>query len=265
MLIDDIYKDTLGDKIRVRLDRISLFSNRHFNLVEFWDYNKGFIISIFLIIFTKLFILNLNIIPSSSMNPNLLVGDYVLVNKLKWHYSQPKVGDVVTFEVDENPYMVKRIVGKSGDSVKFYDGYLFINDKKLGLESYDETYVIGKKLVLSEYVDFKPFIETNTDTEYKIIFPDTLPKKLYEDTKHNYFTENIKIPEGEFFLAGDNRFFSKDSRSFKTVSKDELIGQPLLVIINFRLLKEKVWALLTFDLDSFIHGSWDLRFFESIQ
>jgi signal peptidase I len=265
MLIDDIYKDTLGDKIRVRLDRISLFSNRHFNLVEFWDYNKGFIISIFLIIAIKIFIVNANVIPSYSMNPNLLTGDYVLVNKLKWHYSEPKVGDVVTFKVSDNPYMVKRIVGRAGDYVKFYDGYLFINDKKLGLESYDETYVIGKKLVLSEYVDFKPFIETNTDTEYKIIFPDTLPRKVYEDTRHNYFTKNIKIPEGEFFLAGDNRFFSKDSRSFKTVSKDELIGQPMLVIINFRLLKEKVWALLTFDFDSFIHGSWDLRFFESIQ
>jgi signal peptidase I len=259
------YKETLIDKIRDGLDRTPLFSNRYFSLTEFWDKNTGFIVFIFFLILFKIFIFNVNVIPSSSMNPNLLVGDYVLVNKLKWIYDKPEVGDVVTFEVPNSPYMVKRVVGSSGSNVKFYDGYLFIDDEKLVLDSYEDSYVSSDELVLSEYVKFKPFIESNGGADYKVIFPDTLPRRLYEETKHNYFTENVLVPEGEYYLSGDNRFFSKDSRYYKTVPEDALIGQPVLVIVNLRFLKDKIVYLFTLDFDNFMNTSWDLRFFETIK
>jgi signal peptidase I len=262
---DYLYKDTLGDKIRDHLDGYRLLNNRHFSLTEFWDYNKGFVAFIFFTILFKIFVFNVNIIPSSSMNPNLLVGDFILVNKLKWIYDRPEIGDVVTFEVPNSPYMVKRVVGSPGSNVKFYDGYLFIDDEKLLLDSYEDVYVSGGELVLSEYVKFKPFIESNGGANYKVIFPDTLPRKLYEKTKHNYFTENILVPEGEYYLSGDYRFFSKDSRYYKTIPEDALIGQAVLVILNLRLVKDKIVYLFTLDFDNFMNTSWDLRFFASIK
>ncbi len=134
-------------------------------------------------------------IPSESMEDTLLIGDRVLVDRLSWRFSDPERADIVVFHPPfTGPVLIKRIIGMPGDEVSLRDGAVYVNGQPL-----DEPYVrkISGKTVPSEPFD------------------NGLPWSLQKP---------YKVPADSYFVMGDNRIDSGDSREFGPVPRNQLVG-----------------------------------------
>ena len=183
-------------------------------------------------------------IPSSSMEPTLLIGDRLFVTKYSYGYSKhslpfsppifkgrlfsviPKTGDVVVFKTpsDNRTDYIKRLIGLPGDRVQFIDGNLFINNNQIFKSKISENDIIycGKKTV-----------QVNT-------FKEKLPngKKHKSVYLKNYSYQNSDlfiIPDQHYFFLGDNRDCSKDSRYLASVGyvhEDNLVGKAQFIFFS---------------------------------
>ena len=184
-------------------------------------------------------------IPSGSMYPTLLVGDYLFVSKSSYgyskhsfplslplipkriFYSEPERGDVVVFKTpeDNKTDYIKRLIGLPGDKIKMISNEIYINNKKifrkkvsneiytsLKVEKFKETLDNGKSYYVYEIDRDVPFFETNNFKE-------------------------IIVPKDHFFVIGDNRDNSQDSRFIGTIPKKNLIGKAVLVFLSFNVDK----------------------------
>tara|TARA_B100000941_G_C28506322_1_gene557562 strand:- start:3337 stop:4071 length:735 start_codon:yes stop_codon:yes gene_type:complete len=165
-------------------------------------------------------------IPSSSMEPSLLVGDRIFVSKYDYGYSkhsfpfspgifsdrlfynEPKQGDLVVFKTpaDNRTDYIKRLIGMPGDVIQFKKGEIFINEKKIKRKK-NELY---KKINCG-----------NTDFEV-VSYEETLPNGIkhlavYSSEMSLQNTDKFKVPQNHFFLMGDNRDCSRDSRFLSDV------------------------------------------------
>ena len=183
-------------------------------------------------------------IPSSSMEPNLLVGDRIFVTKYSYGYSKhsfpfspnissnrffsksPNRGDLVVFKTpaDNRTDYIKRLIGMPGDTIQFVKGSLLINNKT----------ILRKKIENEKIVRCGNFLlETNTYIE-------TLPngkKHLVAYKKRGSLqnTKVFKVPANHYFLLGDNRDCSKDSRyldSVGYVNNLNLVGEAKLIFFS---------------------------------
>jgi signal peptidase I len=183
-------------------------------------------------------------IPSSSMEPTLLVGDRIFVSKYIYGYSKhsfpfspnisdkrffskpPKRGDLVVFKTpaDNRTDYIKRLIGMPGDSIQFAEGSLLINNKK----------ILRKKIENIKTIRCGNFLlETNTYIE-------TLPNGIehlvvYKKRGTLQNTKVFKVPDNHYFLLGDNRDCSKDSRyldSVGYVNNLNLVGEAKLVFFS---------------------------------
>ena len=183
-------------------------------------------------------------IPSSSMEPNLLVGDRLFVTKYSYGYSkhsfpfspnlfkgrimfsEPKRGDVIVFKTpaDNRTDYIKRLIGLPGDEIQFIDGNLYVNNNQ-----------IIKTLVSSIDVIYcgNQTIKVNT-------FEEKLPNgKKYKATYRKEYSfqnsDKFLIPENHFFFLGDNRDCSKDSRFLSEVGyvhKNNLVGKAQILFFS---------------------------------
>lgn len=134
-------------------------------------------------------------IPSESMQDTLLVGDRVLVDRISWRFSEPQQGDVVVFHPPfDGPVLIKRIVGMPGDELSVSEGVLYVNG-----EAQSESYVLQTA-------------EGPVPTEP---FANGMPWGLEEP---------FVVPAGNYFMMGDNRINSGDSRELGPVPRDQLVG-----------------------------------------
>ena len=183
-------------------------------------------------------------IPSSSMEPTLLVGDRIFVSKYSYGYSKhsfpfspnfsnnrfffkrPEQGDLIVFKTpaDNRTDYIKRLIGKEGDEIQFVDGDLFINGSK----------VIREEIKISEPIRCGNFIlETNS-------FIETLPngvKYLASYNKQGTLknTKKYIVPKDHLFLMGDNRDCSKDSRFLDDVgyvNNLNLVGEAKIIFFS---------------------------------
>ena len=141
------------------------------------------------------FVLIPGYVPSASMYPTLKIGDWGFANGLAYVMNEPQRGDIIVFRSSENDeILIKRVIGLPGDTVSFYDGYVYINDG----------------LIYEEYIDEK--IETNS------------------------LTKDFTVPDGCYFVLGDNRTESYDSRFWDDpyVKKSDIIGKYMITIFNFK-------------------------------
>ena len=183
-------------------------------------------------------------IPSSSMEPTLLVGDRIFVSKYTYGYSKhsfpfspnvtnerffsksPKRGDLVVFKTpaDNRTDYIKRLIGLPGDSIQFIEGELFINKKKILRQKVENKKIIRCGNFL---------LETNT-------FIETLPNGLkhlvaYKKTGSLQNSKIFKVPDNHYFLLGDNRDCSKDSRyldSVGYVKNLNLVGEAKIIFFS---------------------------------
>ena len=183
-------------------------------------------------------------IPSSSMEPNLLVGDRLFVSKYSYGYSkhsfpfsppifkgrifssEPKRGDIIVFKTpaDNRTDYIKRLIGMPGDTIQFVDGSILINNKK----------ILRKKTNNKKIIRCGNFLlETNT-------FIETLPNGIEHIVVYNkkgslQNTKLFKVPANHYFLLGDNRDCSKDSRyldSVGYVNNLNLVGEAKLIFFS---------------------------------
>ena len=184
---------------------------------------KTVVIALVLALIIRSFVYDPFNIPSGSMKPTLDVGDYLFVSKSSYGYSQysipfgiipmegrimgkqPKRGDVVVFwNGKTNQNYIKRLVGLPGETIRVYRGRLYINGDRLP-RKYVGKYEEKNPLFPDQPVTLKEYIET---------MPDGTRYHIYERTDQGEAdnTDIFKIPEGQYFLMGDNRDNSQDSR-----------------------------------------------------
>jgi signal peptidase I len=183
-------------------------------------------------------------IPSSSMEPTLLVGDRIFVSKYTYGYSKhsfpfspnisnnrffskiPERGDLVVFKTpsDNRTDYIKRLIGLPGDTIQFINGDIFINDKKINK-------IKVKNSLLIRCGNFN--LETNS-------FIETLPNgvkhlTVYKKKGSLKNTKKFEVPFNHFFLLGDNRDCSKDSRyldSVGYVNNINLVGNAKIIFFS---------------------------------
>ncbi len=135
-------------------------------------------------------------IPSASMEDTLMIGDRVLVDRISWRFGDPQRGDIVVFHPPfDGPVLIKRIIGMPGDEIGLRDGNVYINGKLL-----DEPYV---RVV-------------NGQKEPSLPFTNGLPWSLQSP---------YRVPQGSYFVMGDNRTDSGDSREFGPVARGQFVGR----------------------------------------
>jgi len=174
-------------------------------------------------------------VPSNSMMPTLLTGDFILVNKFDYgfrlpisnsklvEFSKPNRGDVIVFRYpnyEKNPGysgvdFIKRIVAGPGDVISYKNDQLTINDNSMDIK------IIG------------PYIGVDSGkpmNNYKLVqeFIDSMPHEILLNPKgHSKELPEITIPEGHYFVMGDNRAHSSDSRFWGFVPEDYIIGRAI--------------------------------------
>lgn len=171
-------------------------------------------------------------IPSESMERTLLVGDFLLVNKVMyasggiWQklmpYEEVQRGDVVVFHFPLDPAqpLVKRVVGLPGDHLRIQGGNVFVNGQQL-----HEPYVV-----------FEP--------SYPDLFHEQFPSPVYSDPgvdpqwwkemKHLVNNGELIVPPNQYFVLGDNRNHSRDSRYWGFVPRKNMMGHPFLIYFSLR-------------------------------
>ena len=209
-----------------------------------YDNIKTLIGALFIAILIRSLLFQPFYIPSSSMEPTLLVGDRIFVAKYKYGYSKhsfpfspnisnkrffsklPKRGDLVVFKTpaDNRTDYIKRLIGMPGDTIQFVDGSILINNKR----------ILRKKTQSKKIIRCGNFLlETNT-------FIETLPNGIEHEVayKKRGSLQNTKVftvPANHYFLLGDNRDCSKDSRYLDTVgyvNNLNLVGEAKLIFFS---------------------------------
>ena len=205
---------------------------------------KTFFYALLIAIFIRSLFLQPFYIPSSSMEPNLLVGDRLFVTKFSYGYSKhsfpfspsifdgrfiyksPKRGDVIVFKTpaDNRTDYIKRLIGLPGDTIQFIDGNLYLNNNLIlkTIISNDDTLYCG-------------------NSKIKVItFKEKLPngKSYIASYRQDYTFQNsdkFLVPDNHFFFLGDNRDCSKDSRFLSEVGyvhEDNLVGKAQIMFFS---------------------------------
>jgi signal peptidase I len=182
------------------------------------------------------------VIPSGSMEDTLLVGDHLVVDRItlapptKWmplvHYREPQRNDVVVFlkpVPDINPatglpeylFLVKRLIGVPGDHIHLRNGIVIINGVAQDQPHAQPTTLDNHSDFLDEYPSIAPSIDRGATESWSVEFPSHIENG------------DLVVPPGKYFMMGDNRHNSLDSRYWGFVPRENIVGRPLLNYWSF--------------------------------
>ena len=199
------------------------------------EYARSFFPVLLIVLVLRSFLFEPFRIPSGSMIPTLLIGDFILVNKFSYGVRLPVIhtkildtgkparGDVAVFRFPGDPRLdyIKRVVGLPGDTIAYHNKMLFVN---------------GKEIILS---DGRPYEDPRSDD----VIPGVI--RLNEDLEgvnHDILVSNSRslsgegewiVPDGHYFMVGDNRDRSNDSRFWRFVPEENLVGKANYVWMHW--------------------------------
>ncbi|MEK7165274.1 MAG: signal peptidase I [Patescibacteria group bacterium] len=156
----------------------------------FFDILESIVVALAIFVVVYLFLYQPHQVKGASMEPNFHDGEYILTNKFEYRFSEPKRGDVIVFKSPQNPDIdfIKRIIGLPGDRVKLINNHYVINDQELA-----ELY-----LAPTLYTYFGSYLKEG---------------------------QEIVVPKDHFFVSGDNRPRSSDSREWGPIHRSAIIGK----------------------------------------
>lgn len=173
------------------------------------------------------------VIPSGSMEKTLLVGDHLVVDRItlapqaKWmplvHYREPKRGDIVVFLKPGEPdlFLVKRLVGVPGDHIHLRNGIVIVNGVAQDQPQAEKVTVDNHQSFLDEFPSIAPSPEIGATETWSVDFPNHIENG------------DLVIPPGKFFMMGDHRHNSLDSRYWGFVPRENIVGRPLFNYWSF--------------------------------
>jgi signal peptidase I len=174
------------------------------------------------------------VIPSGSMEKTLLVGDHLVVDRItlappaKWmplvHYREPKRGDVVVFLKPGYPdlFLVKRLIAVPGDHLHLRNGVVIINGVAQAQPHAEPTTIQNHSDFLDEFPSVPPMPQ-----------PDATPESWAVDFPNYVKDGDLVVPPGMYFMMGDNRHDSLDSRYWGFVPRENIVGRPLFNYWSF--------------------------------
>ncbi|MGA2672765.1 MAG: signal peptidase I [Terracidiphilus sp.] len=210
------------------------FSQLRLHLPSLPEAGASLLRTIVVALFLLTFVVQPFLIPSESMEHTLLVGDFLLVNKqvfapagtgaglsrMLLPYREVKRGDIVVFHFPQDPrrFLVKRVVGIPGDRLRIEDGRVTVNGLPL-----DEPYAAFEPAASNPFRDDFP-AKVYTDPEV-----DPVWWKQMQSLTHD---GELVVPQGEYFVLGDNRNHSKDSRFWGFVPRAQMVARPLVIYFS---------------------------------
>ena len=212
------------------------------------EYSGSFFPVIALVFFLRSFLYEPFKIPSSSMVPTLVIGDLILVNKYAYgvrlpiinkkiiEVGTPQRGDVMVFKYPEDPSLdyIKRVVGVPGDKIVYKNKRLTVNGKEVSYES------------LTDYLDeehlnySKQYLEDLSEVKHRILNDERMPAFVpnphdfpgRERCSYNVEGFSCTVPDGQYFMMGDNRDNSLDSRYWGFVPDQNIVGKAFFIWMN---------------------------------
>lgn len=158
---------------------------------EVLEWSRDIAIAIVIALLITRFVITHTVVPTGSMIPTIALKDHFIINRVPLYFTDPKAGDVVVFHHDKE--LIKRVIAVPGDLLDIKDGNVYINNEKL-----EEPYLNEPNSTYPFYMD-------------DIEFP-------------------LEIPEDMYFLMGDNRNYSEDSRYFGMINRKEIYAKSGLRI-----------------------------------
>ncbi len=200
------------------------------------------ICSVFVVgLFILTFLAQNFVIPSGSMENTLLIGDHLVVDRVtfappaRWmplvHYRDPRRGDIVVFikpvpdDVNGEPqylYLVKRCIGVPGDHIHLHEGIVYVNGVAQPLPPQGRNMPAGDPIFLDEFPVIPPSVEMGATESWSI-----------EEPSH-VVNGDLVVPPDRYFMMGDNRHNSLDSRYWGFVPRANIIGRPLFNYWSFK-------------------------------
>ncbi len=211
-------------------------------IAKMWKQNKGFILFIFLMLFFRSAIADWYHVPTGSMQPTILIGDRVFVNKLAYDVkvpfteinldrrSEPHRGDVIVFDSEvSNDRLIKRVIGIPGDIIELRNNRLFVNQNPVYVQSIEfpsdfDHFLNDRKSAAYYHESLERDHSIKASHSIRILFD--------QHSRLSSFSP-ILVPEDSYWVMGDNRDNSADSRVIGVVPRRELIGRAESVIISF--------------------------------
>jgi signal peptidase I len=222
-----------------------------------WEWTKSIFIALLLFLFVRTFMIEAFQIPTASMENTLLVGDFLLVNKMVYGaeipgtpihlpaFDEPSRGEVVVFEpparAGQAPRTnyVKRIVGAPGDTLAMRSGNLYVNGSKIE-EPYVKNGRRGSDVRTAAFSWQRAYLVSPRG-------------RAYQPTRDNWGP--IYVPEDSFFVMGDNRSNSEDSRYWGFVPAEAIKGRPMIVYYSYERRRPVPLPWLTeIRWDRLLHG-----------
>lgn len=195
------------------------------------EYSRSFFPVFFLVLLLRSFLIEPFRIPSGSLEPTLLVGDFVAVNKFSYGFrlpvwekkilsiANPKTGEIAVFRWPPEPSLdfIKRVIGVPGDKISYHNKKLMINGKEAPQTFVKYTTDESSGNAVSQYK------ENLNGTEHDIFVREDVPAVDFD----------VTVPEGHYFMMGDNRDDSADSRFWGFVPDSYLRGKAFLVWMSW--------------------------------
>jgi signal peptidase I len=236
------------------LDRFMLRAKRPASVTEPWwvEYAKSFFPVILIVFLLRSFLVEPFKIPSGSMIPTLHVGDFILVNRYTYglrlpilnkkfvDINQPQRGDVMVFHYPENPSVdyIKRVIGLPGDVLVYRNKRLWVNGEAQTLQRDGNYPYVESEL---RFVYTERYIENLGGRKHAVLLNPEMPQvhlgnvanfPLHEQCSYTEEEVRCTVPAGQYFMMGDNRDNSRDSRYWGFVPDEMIVGKAFFIWMN---------------------------------